>query len=210
MGVPVPDRPAEGIWALPAHSQNTAYGLACRSARNGGLMRYPMIVESILLSLAIPPMALAQSGPPLFPAQRCAVGENPVSVVMADLNGDGRRDLVTADAGSDDVSVLLDLGGGTFGAAGRFAAGSHPSAVRIADFNADGRPDLAVVDTWSDDISILLGDGQGGFGAAAQFNVGPEPTSIDVGDLNGDGHPDLAVANRGSGNVSVLATARSG
>src|SRR5262249_26446468 len=67
--------------------------------------------------------------------QRLAVGANPYSVAVADVNGDGRLDLVTANYGSNDVSVLLGNGDGAFQAQQRFAAGDHPlhpAVVRVS------------------------------------------------------------------------------
>ena len=51
----------------------------------------------------------------------------PFSVAIGDVNGDGRPDLVTANSGSDDVSVLLGNGDGTFRPQARFAAGRGPA-----------------------------------------------------------------------------------
>ncbi len=61
---------------------------------------------------------------------------------MADLNADGHPDLLTANSGSNDVSVLLGRGGGTFTAAQVFAVGRYPLSVAVADLNGDSHPDL--------------------------------------------------------------------
>src|SRR5438128_5303223 len=82
---------------------------------------------------------------------------------VADLNGDGHLDLVTANTSSGDVSVLLGNGDGTFQAARNFAAGAGPFGVAVGDFNGDGKLDLAVVNQRSGDVSILLGRGDGTF-----------------------------------------------
>ncbi|HEY0279716.1 MAG TPA: VCBS repeat-containing protein [Solirubrobacterales bacterium] len=132
------------------------------------------------------------------------VGAEPYSVAIGDLNGDGHPDLVTANAGSGNVSVLLGTGTGSFGAATNFGVGSEPTSVAIGDLNGDGHPDLVVANQFSRNVSVLLGTGTGSFGAATNIPVGNSPDSVAIGDLNGDGHPDLVVANGGSGNVSVL------
>ena len=68
-----------------------------------------------------------------------------MAIVAVDF-GNGHLDLATANENSDDVSVLLGNGDGTFQPQLRFAAGSFPGALVAADFNGDDRPDLAVAD----------------------------------------------------------------
>ena len=74
------------------------------------------------------------------------VGSNPSSVAVADFNGDGKSDLVTADNGANKVSVLLGNGNGTFQARQSFATDLSPSCVAVADFNGDGKSDLVTGD----------------------------------------------------------------
>jgi len=128
----------------------------------------------------------------------------PTSVAIGDLNGDGKLDLAVSNRGTDDVSILLGLGNGSFGAASSFAARTGPNGVAIGDYNGDGRPDLAVTNGGTHDVSILLGLGGGAFGPPTNFAVGNTPGSVATGDLNGDGRLDLAVANYWAHTVSVL------
>ncbi|MFN6447417.1 MAG: FG-GAP-like repeat-containing protein [Nostoc sp. DedSLP05] len=132
------------------------------------------------------------------------VGSSPGFVTVGDFNKDGNLDLVVANANSDNVSVLLGNGSGSFGATSNFAVGDHPTSVTVGDFNKDGNLDLAVTNYFSNNVSVLLGNGSGGFGAASNFNVGTAPLSVTVGDFNKDGNLDLAVANSGSNDVSVV------
>lgn len=60
---------------------------------------------------------------------------------MADINTDGLFDLITANAGSNDVSVLIGNGDGTFKAQQRFTVSSFPKSVTVADLNGDSLPD---------------------------------------------------------------------
>jgi len=134
-----------------------------------------------------------------------AAGGGPQSVALADFNGDGVADIVTANATSNDVSVLLGSGGSKFPATiasgvGPGASSLPPSPVdlAVADFNADGKPDVAVADEQSNDVSILIGKGDGSFQAGVHYLVGVDPNSLVAADFNGDGKLNLAVLNSGS------------
>jgi hypothetical protein len=133
------------------------------------------------------------------------VGTNPMSVTVADFNGDGKPDLAVANWGDNTVSVLLGKGDGTFQEAVNCAAGTGPLWVTVGDFNGDGKPDLAVANIAG--VSVLLGNGDGTFQPAANYPAGIGPRSITVGDFDGDGKLDLAVTNGTPAmyeNVSVL------
>ena len=70
-------------------------------------------------------------------------------------NADGVPDLVTANFGSDDVSVLLGSGDGTFGPQQTFPVGDGPESVAVADLNANGALDLVTANDNSNDVSVL-------------------------------------------------------
>jgi hypothetical protein len=122
---------------------------------------------------------------------------------VADVNGDGRLDVVTANPGSSDVSVLLGNGDGTFQTPQRFAVGGGPVSVAVADVNGDGRLDLVTANAYgtngAGDVSVLLGAGDGTFQAEQRFGAGFNPSSVAVADVNGDGRLDLVTDD-----VSVL------
>ncbi len=110
--------------------------------------------------------------------------------LAADLNGDGRPDLVTVD--STGVRVSLNLGGGRFGPQVLAVAGGNEAVA--GDFDGDGKTDLVVARGPS--LFLLLGDGAGGFREAGA--IGPTGAtdsrfySLVTGDFNGDGKTDLA------------------
>jgi len=142
------------------------------------------------------------------PGSPFAVGDFPESVSLGDLNSDGDSDLVTVNASSDDVSVLLGDGVGGFAAApgSPFAVGNFPQSLALGDVDGDGDVDLVIANAGSDDVSLLVGDGAGGFISSTEspFSVGDSPESIAAGDLDADGNIDLVTANSGSNDVSVL------
>ena len=139
-----------------------------------------------------------------LPFTPLAVGTFPRAVAVADVNGDGIPDVITANYISGTVSVLLGNGDGSFQQQQTFAVGMRPSSVVVADVNGDGTPDLVVANRLSNTVSVLLGNGDGSFQQQQTFAAGPTPVAVAVADVNGDGIPDLIVANRDSGMVSVL------
>lgn len=136
------------------------------------------------------------------------VGREPRCVAIGDLNGDGKPDLVTANAvgsSSGMVTVVLGHGDGTFGAAvDQHATGDSPQSVAIADLDRDGSPDLVTANYNASTVSILLGNGAGAYGPKADFGTGDRPRCVAIGDLNRDGIPDLVTANYIASTVSVL------
>jgi hypothetical protein len=85
-------------------------------------------------------------------------GSIPETVAVADFNGDGKPDLVTANAGSNTISVLLGKGNGLFAKALNFPAGKDPLCATVADLNGDGVPDLAIANNTTSSLTILLGE----------------------------------------------------
>jgi uncharacterized repeat protein (TIGR01451 family) len=136
------------------------------------------------------------------------VGIGPSAVVAADFNGDGKLDLAVANSDSNNVSILLGNGDGTFQPAVNYSVGHSPKSIVMGDFNGDGKGDLAVANSVDGTVSILLGNGDGTFQSAMNFGAGLAPNAIVVGDFNGDDLLDVAVANQDqagyAGKVSVL------
>lgn len=160
------------------------------------------LVAAVGLMASIP--ALAGAALTFKPVVGLDVGENPSSLARADLDGDGKADLVVANFGSNSVSVLAGRGDGSFGPGRDFPAGTSPRAIEIGDFDGDGSPDVVTANANSNDVSLLLNSGTGTLGAAIALPAGVAPFGIAKGDLNGDGRPDLVVANFQASNVSVL------
>ncbi len=131
-----------------------------------------------------------------------AVGNEPHSVVVADLNKDGRADLITTNIASGNISVLLGAGNGMFSAAVSYNAGAGAAAATVGDFNGDGKVDIATANLNANTVSILAGDGLGGFGVPTNVTVGNSPYGIVSGDFNGDGKLDFATAN--DSDVSIV------
>lgn len=138
------------------------------------------------------------------------VGNQPLNIVVGDLNHDGYLDLVTADGLGSHISVLLGQANGLFAQAQQYATGGLPQSITIGDFNRDGNLDIATPNAGDNTVSVLLGNGDGTFKPHVDYPVGNKPYDLKTADLNGDGILDLAVVNlQGSsglpsGSISVL------
>ncbi len=134
-----------------------------------------------------------------------AGGNNPQGVAMADMDGDGKQDLVVAVYGSNLVSVLKGNGDGTFGTPTTYATPGNPYHVAAGDLNGDGRPDVVVTRYNGGNVRVYLNKSDGsGLEAGVDYATGSQPSRLVLADLNGDGRLDIAVANRGSNTVSIL------
>jgi dienelactone hydrolase len=157
--------------------------------------------NTIFFPVSLP--ANLRFGAVTFPA-----GTHPGSVATADLNKDGKLDLVVPDTGSGTVSVLLGNGDGTFKAPITYTVGHGRNfqffQVAIGDLNGDGNPDFVVSDFDDNYVSVFLGNGDGTFKSGMIYAVGTHPTDVVVADLNGDGKLDLAVTNQNSSNNGYL------
>jgi hypothetical protein len=128
---------------------------------------------------------------------------SPRDVAVADVNADGKLDVVAASGATDNVSVLLGNGNGTFQAFTTYPAADEPTGICIADFNGDAKPDLAVTHYSGNVLSILLGNGNGTFQAPVNYPAGTTPRGILAKDLNGDNKQDIVVAVPNSSAVYV-------
>jgi peroxiredoxin len=130
------------------------------------------------------------------------------TVLLNDVNNDGKADLITPNLTGAAVMVMLGDGNAGFkpepGAP--FALGPRPGYVVVADFNDDGKTDL--VATHDDDplVAVLLGDGMGGFNPAPGSPLRPpNPVwGVAVADLNGDGKKDLAMGAQLDHGVTIM------
>src|SRR5207248_254815 len=95
-------------------------------------------------------------------SQTTIATSTPRSVVLADINGDGKPDLLVGNQTAGTVSVFLGNGNGTFQSAATFTVGSAPRPLTVADANADGRPDV-VVPNGGTSVSVLLNTANGNF-----------------------------------------------
>jgi hypothetical protein len=131
------------------------------------------------------------------------VGMDPRAVAVGDFRGDGKLDLVTANASDGTVSILQGNGDGTFQTAVTLPVGPIPDGVAVGNFNGN----LGIVTADEGDVfgngggvSVLLGNGDGSFQPAVNYDLGnagsrPAARGVAVADLTGSGIPDLVTGN---------------
>jgi hypothetical protein len=146
----------------------------------------------------------------------------PTALGVADFNGDGKMDVVTADSNSPfeltfgEISVLLSNGKSLLGGRTDYsvATGNETGAysgIAAADLNGDGKPDLIVPVTFADQLAVLINTGKGAFKSFVTYPLPSSPQAVVAGDFNNDKKIDVAVVNFGSpGSISVLLNAGGG
>jgi hypothetical protein len=135
------------------------------------------------------------------------VGYNPTCVLAADVNGDGKMDLVSANLGSWTLSVLTNNGSGVFGSNATISVWngqSVPVSIVAADVNVDGMLDLISANNGYYTLTVLTNNGNGVFGFNATLNVGGQPSCVVAADVNRDGKMDLISANSQRGGQVVV------
>ena len=132
------------------------------------------------------------------------VGPNPNSGIAADVNADGKPDLISANANAGTVSVLTNDGHGGFVPAATLTVGAGPLSVAAADLNGDGLLELLTANSTANTVSMLTNLGGAGFSAQRTYGVGGNPWSVIAADLSGNGRLDVISANGNGNSLTVL------
>jgi hypothetical protein len=172
------------------------------------------MIRTVVLA-ALVAVIQANSRSPLFipaPGSPAVIGKGPGQVSLADINGDGRLDLVTRHLLERSLTASLGDGTGRFATApgGQINLSYMPGDVELGDVNGDKILDLGVTSSDRDTVDIFLGDGKGGFNRAAQspFTVSAAvefyTRSLNLIDLNEDGKLDIVTANHRRNSFATL------
>ncbi|MBN8281007.1 MAG: VCBS repeat-containing protein, partial [Gammaproteobacteria bacterium] len=193
-------------------------GLAVTSHNDGTLATGVFDNVSLILPAAdnTPPTvpgniaATAQRRNTLAPTVLVPADIKPHGLAVADLNGDGFKDIVTSNSHADNLSILLGNGTGSFSLASSPATGHWPKAVSAVDLDKDGKLDLVTADQEDGTASVLMGNGNGTFNPRTVLGACTKAHETAVGDLNGDTWPDVAIACHYSTFIAVLLNNGSG
>jgi hypothetical protein len=172
-----------------------------KGRRNATTRRFHRLVLEELEERTLPSFVAA---PGFAVGANSGVGSKPVAVVTGDFNRDGKMDVATVNQGSNNVSVLLGNGNGTFKPALNFPVGHSPAALLAVDLNGNNTLDLVTANKSDNTVTVLLGRGDGTFSLAGTYAAGSGPVALAYGDFNGDHHVDLAIADNGSNTVTLL------
>lgn len=124
----------------------------------------------------------------------------PGSLAAADVNADGRTEILVAEPDRGTVAIV---GTGSvptsLGPVTRVTTGLSPLQVEAADLDSDGKPEIVTANAASDSVTVsTIG------GSTNSYAAGPNPVSVALGDVTGDGRVDIVVANEPTLNVSIL------
>jgi hypothetical protein len=151
------------------------------------------------------------------------VGKRPYQRLRAaDINSDGVDDIVTTNSESNNATVLLADGNGSFheAAGSPFECGDAPFGIAIGDINADRKLDLTIINSpgsmaegkGTNGLTVLIGDGTGKFTAmkGSPFGAGKIPNRIAIGDVNGDGVNDIVTSDNDSDKIYLFLMGKNG
>ncbi len=135
---------------------------------------------------------------------------NQDNMEAADIDGDGKMDLITVGTGSNTLSVFRNTstaGTTSFAPKLNFSTGSTPVAAAVGDLDGDGKLDVAVTNSASNSVSVFLNTSTTGtisFAAKVDVSTSTNPQGIVIGDLDADGRLDIATANFTGSNIASL------
>jgi hypothetical protein len=121
-------------------------------------------------------------------------GTDSGQVAVADLNADGKLDVVLSSMGGQGIAVFLGVGNGTFQAAKNMTV-PWASSVAIGNFTSDKKPDLVVSSYYDGTVWALVNKGSGNFQVSGVYSSDWSAMAIVLADFNGDKKLDFVAGN---------------
>jgi VCBS repeat protein len=137
------------------------------------------------------------------PGQLARAGSGTRALAVADLDEDGRSDVIATEGASGTVSVLINQGDGTLHAPVDTALGTSPFSVATGDVDGDGHVDVVVGLFGDHVVKVLHGGGDGTLTVTATLPATGEVQGVAVGDVDGDGRQDIVAVEYDTGVVDV-------
>jgi hypothetical protein len=125
----------------------------------------------------------------------------PLELTLGDFDGDGDLDIATANTVTNDITVLLNSGTGSFSPGTNYPFGEFPYGLTAADVDGDGDVDLTASRHIAGELVVLENDGTGSFTIPRAYPVAYAAEDVAVLDLDDDGDLDMAVADVNSHEV---------
>ncbi|NDC43127.1 MAG: VCBS repeat-containing protein, partial [Chitinophagia bacterium] len=151
------------------------------------------------------------SGMSFGTASTLSGGSAPLDVTAADLDGDGKLDLISTDINDGTFSTYRNnsptAGIISFASRSSYYSGIAATGICVADINSDGKTDVIVSNAVSNTISIFRNTTATSifsFAPRVDKNTSTGPTTLNIADLDGDNFPDIVVGNQNTNTISVF------
>ena len=174
--------------------------LVASSASDGTISIYQKVITNG--SLATGSFASRRIALPMLSTN----SDNPVDLVVADVDGDGTLDIVVTDSDGGVVSIFRNIGTNSIITTNSFAdrvdilTDVGVRGVAVQDLNQDGKPEIVVGNSEIDTVSIFENRSAPGtisFAPPVVLAAAAGPTAVVIADIDGDGNPDIVTANNG-------------